>query len=136
MKLTHFVIISLNFIFICSFICLDIFNMFYIWKYESAKWCAQRAHVPYVPYVLTCLTCSTCPTCPRTQVYFTEREIENISFNEIKWKFVHWCFQGSWILIWTLIKISFFKIGSKNIKLFYAKYQNNTYKCWRSKQHL
>ena len=27
----------------------------------SAKWRAQRAHVPYVP---TCPTCSTCPTCP------------------------------------------------------------------------
>ena len=32
---------------------------------ESAKWRAQRAHVPYVPYVSTRSTCTTCSTCPR-----------------------------------------------------------------------
>ena len=42
---------------------------------ESAKWRAQRANVPYVP---------TCLTCPRAQVYFTNRKIKNIGFNEIK----------------------------------------------------
>ena len=70
-----------------------------------------------VPYV---------PSLPRAQVYFTGRKIKNIVFNEIKWRFVHCCFQGCWILIWTLIKISFFQIGSKNIKFFYAEGQNNT----------
>ena len=90
------------------------------YRKESAKWRAQRAHLLYVPYVPCvlyvpylstrpmCPTCSTCPTCPRAQVYFTDRKIKNIGFNEIKWRFVHWCFQGCWILIWTLIKISFF----------------------------
>ena len=101
-------------------------------------------YMPYVPYVLTrptSPTCSTCPTCPPAQVYFTDQKIKNIGFNEIKLRFVHWCFQGCWILIWT-----FLKIGSKNIQLFYAEGQkkktlinaegkNNTYKCWRSKQH-
>ena len=38
-------------------------------------------------------------------------------------------FQGCRFLIWTLIKISYLKIGSINIKLFYAEGQNNTYKC-------
>ena len=72
-------------------------------KLESAKWRAQRTHVPYVPYVpkcpsalralralrphapyvpyvLTCSTCPTCPTCPHAHVYFTDRKIK-------KWKF-------------------------------------------------
>ena len=53
------------------------------------------------------LACPTCFTCPRAQVYFTDRKIKNIGFNEIEWRFVHWFFQGCWILIWTLIKISF-----------------------------
>ena len=53
---------------------------------ESAKWRAQRAHVPYVPMRPTC---PTCPTCPRAQVYFTDRKIKNIGFNEIKRRFVH-----------------------------------------------
>ena len=110
---------------------------FVIFSGESAEWRALRAYAPYVSYVLYYVpTPPTCPTCPRAQVYFTDWKIKNIGFNEIKWGFVHWCFQGCWILIWTLIKISFFKIGSKNIKLFYAEGQNNTYKCWRSKQHL
>ena len=108
----------------------DVLNKEQLTFCESVKWCAQRSHVPYV------LTHPTCPPCPRAQVYFTDRKIKNIGFNEIRWRFVHWCFQGCWILIWTLIKISFFKIGSKNIKLFYAEGQSNTYKCWRSKQHL
>ena len=62
---------------------------------ESAKWRAQRVHVHYVPYIPRCLTCPTCPVCPmypRAQVYFTDRKIKNIGFNEIKWKFVHSCF--------------------------------------------
>ena len=87
-------------------------------------------NVPYVP------ACPTFPTCPCAQVYYTEWKIKNIGFNEIKCRFVHWYFQGCWMLIWTLIKISFLKIGSKNIKFFYAEGQNNTYKCRRSKQHL
>ena len=49
--------------------------------HKSAKWRAQRAHVPYMPYVPTR---PTCPTCPRAQVYFTDRKIKNIGFNEIK----------------------------------------------------
>ena len=100
---------------------------------------ALRAHVPYLPYALYVPyvpTRLTCPTCPRAQVYFTDRKIKNTTFNEIKWKFIHWPFQGCWILIWTLIKIFILKIGSKNIKLFYAEDHNNTYKCWRSKEHL
>ena len=70
----------------------------------------------------------TFSTCSCAQGYSAYWKIKNIGFNEIKWRFVHWCFQGCWILIWTLIKISFFKIGSKNIKIFYAEGQNNTYK--------
>ena len=83
-----------------------------------------------------------CPTCPRalrahvTKYILQSGNLKNIGFKEIKWRFVHWCFQGCRILICTLIKISFFKIGSKNIELFYAEGQNNTYKCSRSKQHL
>ena len=53
-------------------------------RVESAKW---RAHVPYLPYVLYVPyvpTRPTCSTCPRAQVYFTERKIKNIDFNEIK----------------------------------------------------
>ena len=46
-------------------------------NYESAKWRAQRAHVPYVAYVPTR---PTCPMCPRAQVYFTDWKIK-------KWKF-------------------------------------------------
>ena len=107
---------------------------------ESAKLRAQHAHVPYVLYVPTrptCPMCSTCPTCPCAQVYFTYRKIKNICFNEIKWRFVHWCFQGCWILIWTLIKTSFFKSVPKisnfsmlmvKTTLINAKSQNNTYK--------
>ena len=53
---------------------------------ESAKWRAQRAHVPYVPMRLTC---PTYPTCPHAQVYFTDRKIKNIGFNGIKRRFVH-----------------------------------------------
>ena len=100
---------------------------------------AIRTHAPHVPYVLYVPHVPTRPmylASPRAQVYFTDRKIKDIGFNEIKWRFVRSCFQRCWILIWTLIRISFFQIGSKNIKLFYAEGQNNTYKCWRSKQHL
>ena len=51
---------------------------------ESAKWRAQRFRVPYVPYVPFVPTRPTCPTCSRAQVYFTDRKIKNISFDEIK----------------------------------------------------
>ena len=77
---------------------------------ESAKWRAQRSRVPYVHMCLTCPTCPralrglralralrahvpyvpfvptrpTCPTRSRAQVYFTDRKIKNISFDEIK----------------------------------------------------
>ena len=78
----------------------------------------------------------TGPTCPYGQVYLKNREAKSVSFHETKWRFVHWCFQGCWILIWILTKIYFFEIGSKNIKLFYAEGENNTYKYWRSKLHL
>ena len=47
-------------------------------KLESAKSPAQRAYVPYVsnvPYLATH---------PRVRVYFTDRKIKNIGFNEIK----------------------------------------------------
>ena len=47
-------------------------------KLESTKWPAQRAHVPYVsnvPYLASH---------PRVRVYFTDRKIKNIGFNEIK----------------------------------------------------
>ena len=109
---------------------------------ESAKWRAQRAHVPYVPM---CLTCPTCPTCPRAQVYFTDWKIKNIGFNEIKWRFVYRCFQGCWTLIWTLIRISFFKSVPKILNftalevkttLINAKGQNNTYKtnAWKKEE--
>ena len=43
--------------------------------FESAKWRAQRAHVPYVSYVPRR---PTCPTCSRAQVYFTDQKIKNI----------------------------------------------------------
>ena len=41
----------------------------------------------------------TRPTFPCGQVYFTDREAKSVSFHETKWRFVHWCFQGCWILI-------------------------------------
>ena len=51
---------------------------------ESAEWRVQRALRAYALYLPYVPTHPTCPTCPRAQVYFTERKIKNISFNEIK----------------------------------------------------
>ena len=53
---------------------------------------ALRADVPYVPYVSYVPyvpTHPTSPACPRAQVYFTDRKVKNVGFNEIKSRFVH-----------------------------------------------
>ena len=56
----------------CEIVAAEVGFLFYlllelhrIFKNESVKSRALRAHVPYVLYVPACLTCPTCSTCPR-----------------------------------------------------------------------
>ena len=65
---------------------------------------ALRAQAPYMPYV---------HTCPNIFYRPENQKNKNIDFNEIKWRFVHWCFQGCWRQV--IVKTCLRKIHSKKI---------------------